>query len=278
VIALPGMGGRATSGPAADFLGVHVEALEFEEMFRRVDAWLADKDGPSHHIACLNAYCTTLALEDPRLREIYNASDLAGPDGMPFVLWIRTMLGQPCDRFYGPDVVNQLAARARTAGYSFYLYGGSPESLAGMEAYLGREHPHLQIVGSHSPPFRPLSEAEDRAICDEINRLRPDIVCVGLGTPKQDFWIDDHREKLRGTVMVACGATFDFFGGRVPMAPRFIQRSGFEWLYRLAGRDFKRLWRRYTLMNAVFLWNFGLQLAGRRPGERAAERDPGGAA
>jgi N-acetylglucosaminyldiphosphoundecaprenol N-acetyl-beta-D-mannosaminyltransferase len=90
--------------------------------------------------------------------------------------------------------------------------------------------------------------------------LRPDIVLVGLGTPKQDYWIADHIYKIRGAVLVASGATFDFFGGRVRMAPRFVQRSGFEWLYRLLSRDFRRLWRRYTLSNAVFMSHFLLQV------------------
>lgn len=257
------------------FIGTRVDAVTWDDLFEKVDAWLENKSARSHHVACLNAFCAALALEDSRLASIYNRADIAGPDGMPFVHWIRTFISPACDRFYGPDVVLRLTTRASERGYTFYLYGGAPETLEGMARYLESRFPYLRIVGKRSPPFRPLTAEEDREICDEINRLRPDIVYVGLGTPKQDYWIDDHIEKVRGAVLVACGAAFDFFGGRVRMAPRFIQRSGFEWLYRLLGRDFKRLWRRYTIYNVKFLWHFGLQLARLEDRTPAPERRPG---
>ena len=243
-----------------NFIGVGVHALTYEDMFNRLDLWLVHKQDRSHHIACLNAYGLSLTLSDSHLAEIYSKADIAGPDGMPFVYWIRRIIGENCDRFYAPDIVLQIAQYAKSRNYSFYLYGGSPEVVLRMKQYLIDRFPYLRIVGTHSPPFRELSEAEDKAICAEINSLQPDILCVGLGTPKQDYWIDSHIYKIPGTVMISCGATFDFFGGRVRMAPRFIQRSGFEWLYRLLGRDFKRLFKRYTLMHMKFLWNFGLQL------------------
>jgi len=247
-----------------NFLGIPVHALSYDDMFSLVDKWLHDKTSRSHHIACLNAYCITLAADDPHLAGIYSSADIAGPDGMPFVYWIRWINRLRCDRFYAPDVVLQLAERARTTGYSFYLYGGSPEVVLGMKAYLEQRFPYLRIIGCHSPPFRELTEREDIEICMEINDLKPDIICVGLGTPKQDFWIDSHLYRIRGSVMVSAGATFDFFGGRVRIAPKIIQRSGFEWLYRLIGPDFKRLFKRYTIMNIKFIWNFGLQLLGLR--------------
>jgi N-acetylglucosaminyldiphosphoundecaprenol N-acetyl-beta-D-mannosaminyltransferase len=250
---------RDTQRPYANFLGVRVEAATFADLEREVDAWLADKSHRSRHIACLNAYCITLAGRDPELREIYNAADLPGPDGMPFTLWIRWVLRQPCDRFYGPDVVLRLAAHAQARGYSFYLYGGHPEVTPAIAENLEAWFPRLRVVGHRSPPFRPLSAEEEQEVRDEIERLAPDIILVGLGTPKQDHWIDSHVDAVRGSVMVACGAAFDFLGGRVRQAPRVVQRSGFEWLWRLCSRDFFRLWRRYTIMNAEFLWHFGLQ-------------------
>lgn len=245
-----------------NFIGIGVHTLTYEDMFNRIDLWLTDKKDRSHHIACLNAYGLSLTLNDAHLASIYSKADIAGPDGMPFVYWIRTIAGEACDRFYAPDIVLQIAQRAKTRDYSFYLYGGAPEVVQQMKQYLQDHFPYLRIVGIHSPPFRDLSESEDQAICDEINALQPDILCVGLGTPKQDYWIDSHIYKIRGSVMVSCGATFDFFGGRVRMAPRFIQRSGFEWLYRLLGPDFTRLFKRYTFMHAKFLWHFGFQLLG----------------
>ncbi|RMH10955.1 MAG: glycosyltransferase, partial [Gammaproteobacteria bacterium] len=155
-------------------------------------------------------------------------------------------------------------------GYTFYLYGGAEDVVVKMKSYLEARYPHIRIVGYCSPPFRPLTEEEDEAICREINQLQPDIICVGLGTPKQDYWIDDHIEKINGSVFIACGAAFDFFGGRIRMAPEWIRQSGFEWLYRLFGKDFGRLWRRYILFNMEFLARFLLQLLRirREPGER----------
>ncbi len=245
-----------------NFAGTGIEALTYDDMEVRIDQWLGNKTGRSHHIACLNAFCVSLAIGDSRLREIYNSSDIAGPDGMPFVKWIRLFMNLHCDRFAAPDIVLHLAERARDKGYTFYLYGGAPDVLEKMKVFLLKRFPHINIVGANSPPFRALSVLEDDAICAEINVLKPDIILVGLGTPKQDYWIDEHLEKIRGSVIVASGATFDFFGGRIKMAPQWVRSSGFEWLYRLLSRDFKRLWKRYTYYNLRFLFRFLMQLSG----------------
>ncbi len=250
--------------PFANFLGIGVDAVTYGQMESMVDKWLSNKKARSHHIACLNAYCVTLTLRNDRLRTIYNSADLRGADGVPFVWWIRRFLKLECDRITGAETIWRLMDRAKDRDYKFYLYGGEPTVVVTMKEYLERRYPHARIVGYHSPPFRPITPKEDEAICKEINGLQPDIVLVGLGTPKQDYWIDDHLAKIPGTVFVAVGAVFDFFGGRVRLAPQWIRNSGFEWLYRLVGRDFKRLWRRYTIYNVIFLWNFSLQLIGVR--------------
>lgn len=249
---------------SVNFLGIPIEALTYRDMFGIVDQWLSDKATRSHHIAVINAYCVVSAIKNPRLAKIYNGADIVGPDGMPFVYWIRASLKMPCDQFDASSLVLQLAERSRETGYTFYLYGGHSDVITKMKANLESLFPYIRIVGYQSPPFRPLTDEEDREVCDEINQLKPDIVCVGLGTPKQDYWIDAHITKIKGAVIVPCGAIFDFFGGRVKRAPIYIQRAGLEWLYRLLSKDFTRLWHRYTIMNLVFLWNFGLQLLGIR--------------
>ncbi|VAX09573.1 N-acetylmannosaminyltransferase [hydrothermal vent metagenome] len=243
----------------ANFIGIGIDAVTYEDIFNSIDKWIANKEGRSHHIACVNAFCVTLALKNKRLARIYNGADITGPDGVPFVKWIKRTLKVPCDRIAAPDTILELAKHSKTTGYTFYLYGGDPDVVVKMKQYLEDRFPHIRIVGYYSPPFRALTEEEDAAICEEINRLKPDIISVGLGTPKQDYWIEDHLYKIRGSVLIASGATFDFFGGRIKMAPEFIRKSGFEWLYRLFSKDFLRLWRRYILMNMVFMWNFGLQ-------------------
>jgi N-acetylglucosaminyldiphosphoundecaprenol N-acetyl-beta-D-mannosaminyltransferase len=243
----------------ANFLGVGVDAVTYEDLFAFVDERISDKRSRSAHVACINAYCATLASRDEDLGRIYNGADIVGPDGYPFVLWIRYVLRRRTDRIAAPDTLLALAEHSRKTGYTFFLYGGSPEVVVAMKDYLERRFPDIRIIGYLSPPFRPLTEQEDADICNQINRLAPDIICVGLGTPKQDYWIAEHLESIRGSVMLASGATFDFFGGRVRMAPGLIRRSGLEWLYRLM-RDFRRLWRRYTLMNLEFVGKFALQV------------------
>ncbi len=242
-----------------NMLGVGLNPITYEGLFKQIDEWISDKEGRSHHIACVNAYNVALSLSNPELYRIYNSADITGADGMPFVRWIRQIAGVPCDRIAAPDTILQLAEHAKVKNYTFYLYGGSPEMCVKMKEFLEEKFPHIRIIGHYSPPFRELTEEEDDQIVTEINALKPDIVCVGLGTPKQDYWIDTHLDKIRGSVLIASGATFDFFGGRIKMAPDFIRKSGFEWLYRLLGKDFKRLWRRYLIMNGVFLGHFFLQ-------------------
>ena len=243
-----------------NMVGVGLDPITYEELFKKVDGWIADKKGRSHHIACVNAFNVALSTKNRELYRIYNSADITGADGMPFVRWIRTVEGTPCDRIAAPDTILQLAAHAKIKNYTFYLYGGSPDVCVKMKEYLEQQFPHIRIVGHYSPPFRELTQEEDDQIVAEINRLKPDLICVGLGTPKQDYWIDTHLEKIRGSVLIASGATFDFFGGRIKMAPDFIRKSGFEWVFRLLGKDFKRLWKRYIIMHGIFIGNFLLQL------------------
>jgi N-acetylglucosaminyldiphosphoundecaprenol N-acetyl-beta-D-mannosaminyltransferase len=182
---------------------------------------------------------------------------------MPFLHWARAFYNRKADRLYAPDLMLELARNAKEAGYTFFLYGGNPGAPDKIEEYICERFDGINIVGKYSPPFRPLTEEEDQAVCDMINVAKPDIVWVGLGSPKQDVWISEHREKIRGTIMIASGATFDFFSGRIQQAPKWIRNAGFEWLYRLS-KDFRRLWVRYTVYNFIFLAMFSLQLMGLR--------------
>jgi N-acetylglucosaminyldiphosphoundecaprenol N-acetyl-beta-D-mannosaminyltransferase len=258
-----------------NFLGIEVESLTYHDLYHKVDDWLTTKGKRSKHIAVINAHCVMSAYKDERVREIYNKADIVGPDGMPFVSWLRFFRRTSCDQFDATNVLIKLVEHAKQTNYSFYLYGGHPEVVKQMKENLERTYPHIRIVGYRSPAFRSLTKEEDRAICTEINKLKPDILLVGLGTPKQDFWIDEHIDKIRGAVMLPCGAIFDFFGGRVKKAPKFISNLGLEWLYRLVSKDFKRLWYRYTIQNIAFLWHFSLQLAGIKviPSKRIARPD-----
>ena len=192
---------------------------------------------------------------------MYQRADLLAIDSMPFLRIARLLVNRRSDSMYGPDMIREVAREAPNRGYRFYLYGAAPGTPERLKAALLRAYPELAVVGTCSPPFRELTEVEDDAICREILACGANIVWVGLGSPKQDIWIEQHRHRLPGCVLVAAGALFDFFSGRVKQSPRWIRNLGFEWLFRLF-QDPGRLWKRYTLYNILFVGALLLELAG----------------
>ena len=191
--------------------------------------------------------------KDEKLRQIHNQAGLVTPDGMPLV-WLSRLNGFPwVERVYGPDLMLAVCERSLSKGYRHYFYGGLegvPEKLA---ESLRRRFPKLQIVGVYSPPFRPLTKDEDECVIQKINQAKPDIVWVGLSTPKQEYWMHEHLHRITAPVMVGVGAAFDFHAGLKKQAPRWMQRSGLEWFFRLVTEP-RRLWRRYLINNPWFLW------------------------
>jgi N-acetylglucosaminyldiphosphoundecaprenol N-acetyl-beta-D-mannosaminyltransferase len=244
-----------------NMLGVNMDCLSYEEMFRLFDGWLADKESRSHSLALINVNCCVSALFDSDLRQTYNAADIVGIDSMPFLKWARVFYHKESDRFYAPDLMLQVSGKAKEKAYTFFLYGGAPGAPEKIEDYLKQRFDGIRVVGKYSPPFRPLTKDEDTAVCELINRAHPDFLWIGLGSPKQDIWIRNHRERIRGSIMVASGATFDFFSGKIRQAPKWIREAGFEWLYRLT-KDFRRLWVRYIVYNFIFVVLFSLQVVG----------------
>lgn len=242
-----------------NMLGINLDCLSYEEMYTIFDQWLAEKQSRSHSLALINVNCCVSALFNKSLRKLYNSADIKGIDGMPFLYWARAFYHRQSDRFYAPDLMLEISSKAKEKGYTFLLYGGYPGAPEKMEIYLREKFDGICVVGKISPPFASLTEEEDQALCDLINQLQPDFIWVGLGSPKQDVWIYEHREKIKGSIIIAAGATFDFFSGRIKQAPQWIRNSGFEWLYRLT-KDFRRLWIRYTIYNVIFVAAFLLQL------------------
>jgi N-acetylglucosaminyldiphosphoundecaprenol N-acetyl-beta-D-mannosaminyltransferase len=251
-----------------NILGINMDCLSYGDMHRIFNVWLSDKESRSHSMALINVNCCVSALFDKSLVNLYNSADIVGIDGMPFLRWARAFYNKSADRFYAPDLMLEAARKSKECGYTFFLYGGSPGAPEKMEEYLRERCGEVRVVGKYSPPFRTLTEEEDKAVCDMINAVKPDIVWVGLGSPKQDVWISEHRDKIRGSILIASGATFDFFSGRIQQAPEWVRNAGFEWLFRLS-KDFRRLWVRYTVYNLVFLAMFSLQLIGLRRFEDA---------
>jgi len=244
-----------------NILGVGVSAINMEMALKIIENWISRRE--RHYVCVTGVHGVMESQRNENLRRIHNQAGLVTPDGIPLV-WLCRLKGfRHVDRVYGPDLMLALCDRSVTMGYRHFFYGGEngvPELLA---AVLKKRFPSLQVVGTFSPPFRPLTVEEDEQIVQMINEADPDIVWVGLGTPKQELWMAEHRERLKAPVLIGVGAAFDFLSGRKPQAPRWIQRSGLEWLFRLVNEP-KRLWKRNLVNNPTFLVLVILQILGIR--------------
>jgi N-acetylglucosaminyldiphosphoundecaprenol N-acetyl-beta-D-mannosaminyltransferase len=200
------------------------------------------------------------AYYDDGFRRILNSSGLTTPDGMS-VVWILKLLGQKeVGRVYGPDLMLALCKYGVEKKYRHYLYGGEPGVAEALASQLTDMFDGLQIAGIHSPPFRKLTNEEDQETIEKINAAKPDIVWVGLSSPKQEYWMAEHLERINVPVMIGVGAAFDFLSGSKPQAPGWMQRSGLEWLFRFLTEP-RRLWPRYR-QYPLFVWLVLLQIFG----------------
>ncbi len=228
-----------------------IHAVAYHDVIAQVREWILGRR-PSEFIIQSNVHSLVQAQEDSNYRETLHRATLCVPDGMPLV-WLLRLKGHNIrHRVYGPDLMLLLCEEAAKRGWRCFLYGGAPGVPEQLKEVLEKRFPGLKIVGTYSPPFRLLTAEEDEAVCAMINATKPDIVWVGLGSPKQDIWMYEHREKLDVSVMHGVGAAFDFLTGRVKQAPRWMMNAGLEWLFRLF-QEPRRLWRRYTLTNLKFV-------------------------
>jgi N-acetylglucosaminyldiphosphoundecaprenol N-acetyl-beta-D-mannosaminyltransferase len=243
------MGGARTV-ERVNVLGVGVSAIDMAIALARIEGWIASRQ--RRYVCITGVHGVMESQRDPELRRIHNAAGLVTPDGMPLV-WLLWAAGhRDADRVYGPDLMLAVLARSVQRGYRHFFYGSSDVTLCRLQANLRARFPGLHIVGAQSPPFRTLTAPEDAAVVEMINAARPDVVWVGLSTPKQERWMAEHRNCLEAPVFVGVGAALDFHAGVVRQAPRFMQRGGVEWLFRLAMEP-RRLWRRYLRNNPAFL-------------------------
>ncbi len=235
--------------PRVDVLGVGVSAIDLERATAEVARWI--EKGEQHYVCVTGVHGVMESQRDPQLLDIHNRSGLTTPDGMPMV-WAGRRAGLSIQRVYGPDLMLAICERSVAEGWSHYFYGGNegvPETLS---ERLSVRFPGLKVVGTYSPPFRPLTSEESEEIAAMINAAGPDLVWVGLSTPKQERWMADHLDRLTASALLGVGAAFDMHAGLLPQAPAWMQRSGLEWLYRLA-REPRRLWRRYLRNNPAFV-------------------------
>jgi len=212
------------------------------------------------YICVCNVHAVMASAEDPELRSALLGSSINVPDGQPLV-WAINALGHSLGcRVYGPELMRRACATGARTGQRFYLYGGRNQgALVQLALNLRQAHPGLKIVGGYSPPHRPLTDEEQEAVVEEINRSRADIVWAGIGVPKQEKWMAEVRPYLDAPLLIGVGAAFDFHAGLVPQAPEWLQEAGLEWAYRLAHEP-RRLWRRYMRYNPRFLAAFAGQL------------------
>ncbi len=240
-------------------LGVGVDAVDPAATVAAAEAWIAARE--PRYICFTNVHGIMEARQDEALRRAFNEAGLAVPDGMPLV-WLGRLRGHSgVRRVYGPDLTLALCEAASRRGHGCYFYGGAPGVPERLAEALGRRFPGLRTVGTCSPPFRPLSPAEDEQIVRDINAARPDLVFVGLGCPKQERWMADHRRRLEAPLLLGVGAAFDFHAGDLRQAPRWMRSAGLEWLFRLCVEP-RRLWRRYLIYNPLFVLHVLAELTG----------------
>lgn len=255
-------GGRAAGAPTFAVTGVRVHAVQIPGVVARMSEWI-DRRDRGRCVAVTGMHGVSEARRDPRFRQALAEADLVVPDGMPLV-WVGRYRGHPLKRrVYGPELMLEFCRATANRGYRHFFYGGAPGVANDLAAKLARRYPGVVIAGTWTPPYRPLSEDEAREVRDAINRCRPDILWVGLSTPRQELWMAGERARLLVPVMAGVGAAFDLNTGRVRQAPPWMREHGLEWSWRLA-QEPRRLWRRYLLNGPRFALDVAMDLSGLR--------------
>lgn len=242
-------------------LGVKVSALDLATASSEMADAVAL--GRQVYASTCPVYTLMQGYERPEVRAALNGAEWVTPDGMPVVWALRRMGARNVDRVYGPDLMLALSQISAQRGYRQFYLGGAPGVAEALAHNLEQRFAGLRVAGTLSPPFRGLTEAEERDMLAQVNDSGAQVVWVGLGSPKQDLWMARYRARLAAPLLVGVGAAFDFISGRQAQAPHWMQRSGLEWLFRLV-REPGRLWRRYLVYNPKFLYHLTLQLTGLR--------------
>ncbi|MEH2537176.1 MULTISPECIES: WecB/TagA/CpsF family glycosyltransferase [unclassified Bradyrhizobium] len=233
-----------------DILGVGVSAIDLDDAIATIERWISSRS--CNYVCVTGVHGVLESRRDERLRRIHNDAGMVTPDGMPLV-WLSRLYGKSrMDRVYGPDLMRKMTAVSSRRGYRQFYYGGAEGVADKLKQVLITAHPKLDVAGLLCPPFRELTQEEDEAAVVAINATRPDIVWVGLSTPKQEFWMANHIGRIEAPVMIGVGAAFDFLAGAKRQAPLWMQRNGLEWLFRLCSEP-RRLWRRYAYIVPAFL-------------------------
>jgi N-acetylglucosaminyldiphosphoundecaprenol N-acetyl-beta-D-mannosaminyltransferase len=237
-------------------VGTSVSTTSYEEVLRLLEQRPADQ---GMTIAVCNVHSVMTARRDVRVAAALEHADIATPDGMPLVWMLRRMGHRSQGRVYGPDLMRAALAYGVVRGWKHYFLGATDGTLSGLKRAAEQFAPGVRIVGTYAPPFRPLTALEHDELLAAIRSSGADLVWVGLGMPKQELLMQRLRDGLPGTALLGVGAAFDFLAGTVEQAPRWMQRAGLEWLFRL-WQEPRRLWRRYVFNNPAFIVLAGREL------------------
>lgn len=237
--------------PTCNILGVNIAAINMPWLLNYLDKNIHGLSGD--YICVSNVHTTVTAYEDEKYREVQNGGIMAIPDGGPLSSVGQKRGFKNMKRTTGPSLMGEIFKISASKGYRHYFYGSTDETLEKLYLALTETYPGIQIVGMYSPPFRPMTDDEDRTIVAQINETIPDFVWVGLGAPKQEKWMAEHQGRVKG-LMIGVGAGFDYHAGNIDRAPEWMQKSNLEWVYRLL-QDPKRLFGRYWHTNIRFIWD-----------------------
>ncbi len=247
--------------PRVDILGIPIAAINLNEAVEIVDSLV--RNGERAFVTVTGVHGIMESQYDVEVKRAHRMAAMCVPDGMPTV-WIGKLYGhRSMDRVYGPDLMLAIMERSLEKGYRHFLFGGKPGVPELLRDRLKARFPGLAIVGTMSPPFRPMTEHEEKSFSSLLDAVSPDILWVGLSTPKQERWMAQHCAKMNTKVMIGVGAAFDFHAGLVRQAPRWVQRIGMEWFFRLCIEP-RRLWRRYVRNNPRFIIKVAAQILGLR--------------
>ncbi len=239
-----------------NILGVGVSATDMANSVARICSVI--DQGEKGYVCVTNVHVIMEAQKDPTLKRILNNALMVTPDGMPTV-WIGRFRGfSQMDRVYGPDLMLEVCSTSVPRGYTHFLYGGQDGVAEQLAENLRERFSGIRIVGTFTPPFRPLTPEEESDLVKRVDYLKPDIFWVGLGAPKQERFMGAYVNKLRTNVMIGVGAAFDIHTGRIKDAPRWVKKAGLQWLHRLS-QERRRLARRYLLYNPLFILKILLQ-------------------
>jgi len=255
--------GPKEEGPRAhaNILGVGVEALNMDQALARIKNALAERS--KGYVCMAGVHGIMEAQRDSKIEKAYTESMMTLPDGTPTV-WVGRWQGHSWMRqITGPDLMLEVFRRKEFATYSHFLYGGKQGIADELAEKLKRRFPYAHIAGTYTPPFRDLSDAEAEDLISRIRRLKPDIIWVGISTPRQEIFMWNYLPRLEATLMFGVGAAFDFHTGRIKDCSQWVKRAGLQWLHRLM-QDPRHLWWRYLRNNPAFVWRIALQLAGMR--------------